>query len=157
MFFWRSFLSDKGNPEIAVVVTKAYDLNLWLFPKVEKLPKSYRFSLGQRMIDSSLELLLSLVEAAYRSDKGASLRNASARTNGLRYMLRLAKDLHVITLDAYGFASERAHGRGRRAISSSGRRSRRGAVHASNTNSPGLAVAGNGEPRPGRFAGPLYC
>ena len=37
----------------AVVVDKTYDLVLWLIRKVEKLPKSYRFSVGQRLISAA--------------------------------------------------------------------------------------------------------
>jgi hypothetical protein len=29
--------------EMAVVFQKAYDWNLWILPKLEKFPKSYRF------------------------------------------------------------------------------------------------------------------
>lgn len=34
-----------------VVVVKAYDLVLWLVQKVEKFPKSNRFSVGQRLLE----------------------------------------------------------------------------------------------------------
>src|SRR6266849_2691000 len=99
-------MKESANKDVTIVVAKAYDLTLWVLPKVEKLPKSYRFTLGQRLMDASLDLLLALVEAAYRRDKGAALRTASARVNALRYLLRLAKDLGWITLDSYSFASE---------------------------------------------------
>ena len=36
--------------EPAVVVGKTYDFVLWLMPKVEKFSRSYRFSLGERLI-----------------------------------------------------------------------------------------------------------
>jgi len=38
----------------AIVVGKTYDLVLWIVQKVEKFPKSYRFSVGQRLIDVGL-------------------------------------------------------------------------------------------------------
>jgi hypothetical protein len=44
--------------EPAIVVQKAYDWALWIVPKVEKFPRSYRFSLGQRLVSASLELLM---------------------------------------------------------------------------------------------------
>ena len=46
--------------ETAVVVQKAYEWNLWILPKVEKFPKSYRFSVGQNLVDTSLDLLMLL-------------------------------------------------------------------------------------------------
>jgi hypothetical protein len=61
-----------------VVVDKTYDLVLWLVQKLEKFPKAYRFSLGQRLVDTGLDLLLLLVDAAYRKDKREPLRAAGA-------------------------------------------------------------------------------
>lgn len=49
--------------EPAVVVQKAYDWALWVIPKVEKFPKSYRFTLGETLVKASIELLLHLVDA----------------------------------------------------------------------------------------------
>src|SRR5262245_38794904 len=58
-----------SNPvQGALVVGKTYDLTLWIVQKVEKFPKPYRFSVGQHLIDTALDLLLLLVEAAYRRD-----------------------------------------------------------------------------------------
>ena len=90
----------------AIVVGKTYDLTLWIVQKVEKFPKSYRFSVGQRLIDTALDLLLLLVEAAYRRDKRETLRTASLRTNALRFLLRLAHDLKLLPGSAYAFATE---------------------------------------------------
>ena len=56
--------------ETAVVVQKAYDWNLWILPKVEKFPKSYRFSVGQNLVATSLDLLMNLVDATYRRTCG---------------------------------------------------------------------------------------
>jgi len=53
-----------GSTEPAVVVGKAYDFVLWLLPKVENLPRSYRFTVGERLVANGLNLLLALVKAA---------------------------------------------------------------------------------------------
>ncbi len=91
----------------AVVVERTYDLLLWLLPKVEKFPRSFRFSVGDRTVGVGLEPLLVLVEAAYSAEKAQLLEAASRRANGLRYLLRLAKDLRLLPLDSYGFGAER--------------------------------------------------
>ena len=62
----RIFWGD-GMTETAVVVQKAYDWNLWILPKVEKFPKSYRFSVGQNLVSTSLDLLMNLVDATYQA------------------------------------------------------------------------------------------
>jgi len=51
---------DDGAP----VVGKAYDFALWLLPKVESFPRSFRFTLGERLSGHGLDLLSLLTEAA---------------------------------------------------------------------------------------------
>lgn len=89
-----------------IVVGRTYDLVLWIVQKVEKFPKTYRFSVGHRLIDTSLDLLLLLVEATYRTDKRDALRMAGVRTNALRFLLRLAHDLRLLSGSGYTFATE---------------------------------------------------
>jgi retron-type reverse transcriptase len=103
-------MSGKDARQTAVVVERTYDLLLWLLPKVEKFPRSFRFSVGGRSVEVGLDLLLALVEAAYSSEKAGLLEAASRHANGLRYLLRLAKDLRLLSLDSYGFAAERLDG-----------------------------------------------
>ena len=79
------------------MVQKAYDWALWIVPKVEKFPKSYRFSIRQSLVTSSIELLMNLVDATYQ------VRNAGSL---IRYLMRLAKDLRVINLDGHEFAAK---------------------------------------------------
>jgi hypothetical protein len=94
-------LSGKDAAETPIVVTQAYDLALWLLPKVERLPRSYRFTLGLRMTDAALDLLTLLVEAAYRKNKTATLDAASNKVNLLRYLVRLSKDLKHFPDEGY--------------------------------------------------------
>ncbi len=39
----------------------------WIIPKVEKFPKSYRFSIGKSLVTASIELLMNLVDATYQA------------------------------------------------------------------------------------------
>jgi len=64
-------LSHSTGP--AVVVQKAYDWAFWIIPKVEKFPKSYRFSIGQSLVSASIELLMNLVDATYQARNAGSL------------------------------------------------------------------------------------
>lgn len=97
--------TPRKTEEPAVVVGKAYDLTLWLIQKVENFPRSYRFSVGDRIVSNGLDLLMTLVRCAYSSDKASLLESASARANELRYLIRMAKDLHAINIEAYGFST----------------------------------------------------
>jgi 23S rRNA-intervening sequence protein len=99
-------LASANNPqEPAVIVGKAYDLALWVLQKVEHFPKPYRISVGDRLVSHTLDLMLLLVRSAYSSDKARLLQNADLEATSLRYLLRLAKDLRLLTIDSYGFCT----------------------------------------------------
>ena len=95
---------DDGAP---VVVGKAYDFVLWLLPKVETFPRSHRFTIGERLSAQGLDVLVILTEAAYTSGKDDLLTQANRKINSTRLLLRLSKDLRLLSLDAYAFAAER--------------------------------------------------
>jgi hypothetical protein len=95
---------DDGAP---VVVGKAYDFALWLLPKVESFPRSFRFTLGERLSGHGLDILSLLTEAAYATSKDELLAQANRKINSARLLLRLAADLKVLSRDAYAFAAER--------------------------------------------------
>jgi hypothetical protein len=87
------------------VVTKAYDLTLWLVQRAGSFPREHRFTLGGRIEDGCLEVLELLVEASYTRDKAELLRRANLRLDRLRFLIRMAKDLKLISIKQYGFAS----------------------------------------------------
>jgi hypothetical protein len=95
---------EEGPP---VAVGKTYDFVLWLLPKVENFPRSYRFTVGDRLTAQGLDLLTTLVEAAYARQKADLLEAASRKVNSTRYLLRMAKDLKLMSVDSYGFSAEK--------------------------------------------------
>jgi hypothetical protein len=89
------------------VVLRAYELALWVTRKAEKFPRTFRTTIGDRLVARSLDVMESLVEAAYASDKRVLLEQASRRVNSLRYLLRLAGDLGLLSGDSQEFAAAR--------------------------------------------------
>jgi len=55
------------------VVARVYDLTLWLLPHLAKFSRDHRFTLGDRIEVTALELLECLVDASYRADKQPAL------------------------------------------------------------------------------------
>jgi hypothetical protein len=88
-----------------VVVQRAYDLALWIVRKVAAFPRSHRFTLGDRLILRSLDVLEDLVQAAYARDKELLLEQAVRNINSLRFLLRMALDLELISRDSHEFCS----------------------------------------------------
>jgi len=96
----------KVNDGAPIVVGKAYDFVLWLLPKVENFPKAHRFTVGERLTAHGLDLLAALTEAAYARQKSELLESASRKVNSTRLLLRLAKDLKLMSVDSYCFSAE---------------------------------------------------
>ena len=107
--------TSQNTAEPAIVVQRSYDLALWLVRKVEKFPRSFRFSLGDRVVARSLDLLESLVQSAYAGDKRAALEQAVRNVNSLRLLLRMSADLKLLSLDSHEFASGKLEEVGRMA------------------------------------------
>jgi hypothetical protein len=95
------------------VVPKAYDLVLWLIPRVNEFPRAQRFVLGERIETTALDLLDVLVEAQYRRDKLELLSRANLTLVRPRHLLRLANDLHLLGARRFEFVSERIEELGR--------------------------------------------
>jgi hypothetical protein len=98
-----------------VAVSKAHDFTLWMMPKVENFPRAHRFTIGERLTALTLDLLTSLVEAAYARDKRPPLDAAATQINKIRYLLRLARDLRLMSADSWAFSAERLDEIGRMA------------------------------------------
>ena len=82
-----------------------YRFILWLVPTVEGFPRSQKFLLGDRIQQSALDVLESLVEATYTRQRGPHLRRANLGIEKLRFLLRLAHDLHYLDLRRYEHAA----------------------------------------------------
>lgn len=78
--------------EDMVILTRTYDLLVWLLPKAERFPKAYRYTVTQRMMDAVLDLQEALFDAQSQggTTRQKHLRSADAYLNKLRLYLRLA-------------------------------------------------------------------
>jgi hypothetical protein len=86
-------------------VTRTYDFVLWLLPHIAGFARRHRFTLGDRLEGGVLEVLELLVEASYTRDKRALLQRANLRLERVRYLIRLAVDLKLLTVKPYEFAA----------------------------------------------------
>ena len=87
-------------------VQKAHDLNLWLLRWAARVPRAYKFTLGDRVQTTAIDLYLALVEASHLRAKERVLFRANRLLDQLRLLLRLAHDLQVLSARQHAFVVE---------------------------------------------------
>jgi len=88
-------------PDNVLVVNRTYDLIVDLVPQLARFPRSYRFVLGEKIERDLYSVLDGLLDAQYGRDRAAALRQVNVELERLRFRIRLAKDLKVISLKRY--------------------------------------------------------
>lgn len=66
-----------------------------------KLPKNHRYLLGERIETTSLLVLELLVAANYKKEKVQELMAANIEIQKLRFLIRLSKDLKLLSIQKY--------------------------------------------------------
>ena len=69
---------------------------LWLVPAVERIPRSQKFLLGDRIQGAALDVLERLIEATYTKQRDRHLAGANLGLEKLRFMCRLERDLRCL-------------------------------------------------------------
>ncbi len=78
---------------------------LWLIPALERLPRSQKFLLGDRIQSLALDVLESLIEATYTRQRTAQLARANLGIEKLRFLVRIAQDLRYLDRRRYEHAA----------------------------------------------------
>lgn len=91
------------------VITHTYDLLLYIVPHLGKYPKTHKFLLADRIYGNLLDILEHLIQAYYTSstEKRSFLIYVNTKLEQTRYLVRLSKDLHCISIKRYGLISEK--------------------------------------------------
>jgi len=85
------------------VIVKTYNLTLWYIQKLNSLPKNHRYTIGEKIQNTLLNLLLILSDTIYSKDKKPLLQKANKEIEKLRLLTRLLKDLTIISTDNFRF------------------------------------------------------
>lgn len=80
---------------------KTYDFLLWLSQETIRFPRSQRFALAQRLENEGLELLKRMTFARLGLDKRENLSICDGQIQILRVLLRMARDLQVLSFGKY--------------------------------------------------------
>ncbi len=90
-----------------------YQFLLWLLPMVEKLPRSHKFTLGDRIAITALNVLEALIDATYTRDRADALRRGNLGIEKLRFLIQLAADLRLLDRRRYEHAARTLDDTGR--------------------------------------------
>jgi len=83
------------------IIQKTYDFVKWFVPILERLPRNYKFSLGDRITTGLYDLLEGLIRVRYARQKTAQLHELNVQLEVLRYQTRLLHDFQLINTKRY--------------------------------------------------------
>ena len=92
-----------------ILFQKSYDLLLWLYPVVNRIPKFHKTILGRQIEELGLSILLH-IQAANKT-RGAQRKEIqlviSDELDKLRILIRLTKDLRFMSIKQYEHGAEK--------------------------------------------------
>jgi hypothetical protein len=94
-------------PSESPLFSRLTDLTLWLTQRSEKFPRSQRFILGSRLLESAFACHAQLIRArkVVGGARGEALLQADVHLETLRLQLRLAHELHCVTTAQYEYGA----------------------------------------------------
>ena len=96
-----------GDMTQLIIFQKHFDLMVYSFPIIGRFPKDQRFVLGQQIENQMLDIGKMIVHANKLKQKKAKLYEIDIELEKLRFLIRIAKDLKIITISKYGHHCER--------------------------------------------------
>jgi hypothetical protein len=75
---------------------------VWLIPTLDKLPRSQKFLLGDRMQATALDVFERLIEATYSKTRERALSDANLGLEKLRFLFRVCAELHYLDYSGCG-------------------------------------------------------
>lgn len=101
--------------EKLLIFQKTYDLSLWLYPIVNRIPQSHRFVLGREIEERAISMVIAVVEANKKrgAERGAVQKKLSDDLDVIRILLRLAKDLRFVSIRQYASGADKINEIGR--------------------------------------------
>lgn len=97
--------------ETLVIFQKTYALLLWLYPIINRIPKSHRLVLGKNLEEIAIKLLILITKANKEKSKSQNRlllqQQISNNLDYLRILIRLTKDLKFMSIKQYGAGATR--------------------------------------------------
>jgi hypothetical protein len=93
--------AERQSPKIVArrsgpALEAMYRFILWLLPTLDKLPRSQKFLLGDRIQATARDVLERMIEATYSRARERALGDANLGLEQLRFLLRMCADLRDV-------------------------------------------------------------
>ena len=83
---------------------KTYDFLVWVFAKTDGFPKSKRFSMGQRLENLFLDLIVLMDALPYSKRRERLLLRISGIFDQIKLLMRLALDTRLLSRDSFAYS-----------------------------------------------------
>lgn len=80
------------------VYKASYDLLKNIFELVKQFTKEYKYTIGEKLKNEALEMMINIYRANTRQQKKEILQKARENLEVLRLLVRLSKDLKIINV-----------------------------------------------------------
>jgi len=84
-----------------------FDFLTDLFDRVERFPRSVRFSLSDRMVNLGLDIMEGIVEAIYTKDRKPILRRLNLHLEKMRIFVRICHVKKYVSAGQYEYLIEK--------------------------------------------------
>jgi len=94
---------DKEQKNELKIILSAYELLREITRRVGKFPRSVKFTIGDRIINTAFEIFDLLLTAKYEKKKIELLKKTNLELERLRFQIRLCYDEKIINVKQYEF------------------------------------------------------
>lgn len=84
------------------------DLTVWIVERAAKMPREHKFTVGDKLVETCLEVTTLLTEASYVRDKLALLAAASRGLTRARLLVRIGQRLRLLSAAQRDFFSSQS-------------------------------------------------
>jgi hypothetical protein len=88
------------------IYKQTYDILLRTMTATKDFPREYKYSLGQKIKDELIELVVTIYRANSAADKVRHIESILERVQAIQLMMRLSHDMHILPRRHYAALSE---------------------------------------------------
>ncbi|MBI5479968.1 MAG: four helix bundle protein [Deltaproteobacteria bacterium] len=86
---------ERSDP--AVIALRMEDVTVWVIERTAKMPRDHKFTVGDKLVETCLEVTTLLVEASFTRDRLGLLAAASRALTRARVLVRVAQRLGLLS------------------------------------------------------------